>query len=101
MEKSTKWEDYLHLVEFAYNNGYQASMKMIPFEILYGKKCTTPVSWDSPVDCLMVGPKMLQDMEQIVREEKKILKVAHDCQKSYVDLKRQHKEFYVEDHVYL
>jgi transposase InsO family protein len=38
MDKPSKWEDYLHLVEFAYNNGYQASLKMSPFEALYGKK---------------------------------------------------------------
>jgi transposase InsO family protein len=24
MDKPSKWEDYLHLVDFAYNNGYQA-----------------------------------------------------------------------------
>jgi hypothetical protein len=34
MDKPSKWEDYLHLVEFAYNNGYQASLKMSPFEAL-------------------------------------------------------------------
>jgi hypothetical protein len=28
MDKPSKWEDYLQLVEFAYNNGYQASLKM-------------------------------------------------------------------------
>ena len=33
-----KWEDYLHLVEFAYNNHYQDSTKVSPFEILYGSK---------------------------------------------------------------
>jgi hypothetical protein len=38
MDKPSKWEDYLHLVEFAYNNGYQASLKMIPFEAIYGRK---------------------------------------------------------------
>jgi transposase InsO family protein len=38
MEKPSKWEYYLHLVEFAYNNGYQTSLKMSPFEALYGKK---------------------------------------------------------------
>jgi transposase InsO family protein len=38
MDKPSKWEDYLHLVEFAYNNGYQASLKMSPFEALYGRK---------------------------------------------------------------
>ena len=29
-----KWEDYLHLVEFAYNNRYQASLRYSPFKIL-------------------------------------------------------------------
>jgi hypothetical protein len=37
MDKPSKWEDYLHLVEFAYNNGYQASLKMSPFEALYAE----------------------------------------------------------------
>ena len=37
-EQPGKWEDYLHLVEFAYNNHYQASTKYNPFEILYGRK---------------------------------------------------------------
>jgi hypothetical protein len=39
-----KLEDYLHLVEFAYNNGYQTLAKLRPFEILYDRKCTTPIS---------------------------------------------------------
>jgi hypothetical protein len=39
MNKSSKWKDYLHLVEFYYNNGYQTSLKMSPFEALYGRKC--------------------------------------------------------------
>jgi hypothetical protein len=38
MDKPSKWEDYLHLVEFAYNNGYQTSLKMSPFEALYGRR---------------------------------------------------------------
>jgi hypothetical protein len=54
--KPSKWEEYLHLVEFAYNNGYQTLAKMSPFEVLYEKKCTTVISWDNPVDKLMVGP---------------------------------------------
>ena len=42
--KLNKWEDCLHLVEFAYNNGYQTSAKLSPFEILYGRNCMTPIS---------------------------------------------------------
>jgi hypothetical protein len=38
MDKSSKWEEYLHLVEFSYNNGYQTSLKMSPFETLYGRR---------------------------------------------------------------
>jgi hypothetical protein len=43
-KKLSKWEEYLHLVEFAYNNGYQTSAKLSPFEALYGRKCMTPIS---------------------------------------------------------
>jgi hypothetical protein len=66
--KPIKWEDCLHLVEFAYNNGYQTLAKMSPFDILYGRKCTTPISWDNLVDRLMVGPEMFQEMESMVRK---------------------------------
>jgi hypothetical protein len=38
MDKPSRWEDYLHLVEFTYNNGYHASLKMSPFEAIYGRK---------------------------------------------------------------
>jgi hypothetical protein len=58
-KKKNKWEEYFHLVEFSYNNGYQASTKMSLFEVLYGKKCTIPISWDNLVDKIMVGPKIL------------------------------------------
>jgi hypothetical protein len=43
MDKPSKLEYYMHLVEFAYNNGYQDSLRMIPFEALYGRKYNTSV----------------------------------------------------------
>ena len=55
MEKPSKWEDYLHLVEFAYNNGKQASLGMIPYEDLYGRMCRTPVTWVNPVNKIVLG----------------------------------------------
>ena len=48
----SKWEDYLHLVEFSYNNNYQASARFSPFKILYGRKSNTPISWSNLVDRL-------------------------------------------------
>jgi transposase InsO family protein len=66
-KKPTKWEEYLHLFELTYKNGYQASSKMSPFEVSYGRKCTTPINWDNLVDRIMVGPKILQEMERMVK----------------------------------
>ena len=66
-EQPGKWEDYLHLVEFAYNNHYQALTRFSPFEILYGRKCNTPISWSNPVDRLVLGPELLKEMELIVK----------------------------------
>ena len=66
MNNPTKWEDYLHLREFAYNNGYQTSDKMSPFEVLYGWKCRTLVTWDSRVDWIMLQPNLLMDLESLV-----------------------------------
>ena len=99
--KPNKWEDYIHLLEFAYNNGYQISEKLSPFEVLYGRKCTYPISWDKLANRLMVGPKMLQEMENMVRKVQQNLKEAQDRQKSYADQKRRHLEFQAGDHVYL
>jgi hypothetical protein len=101
MDKPSKWEDYLHLVEFAYNNGYQASLNMSPFEALYGRKYNTPVSWDNPVDRAVVGPDFLREMEEKMIKIKQNLKVAQDRQKNYVDKGTTHREFKVGDHVFL
>jgi hypothetical protein len=38
----------LPLVEFSYNNSYQESIKMAPFEALYGRRCRTPLNWSEP-----------------------------------------------------
>jgi hypothetical protein len=64
MDHPSKWEDYIHLVESAYNNGYQTSLKMSLFEALYGRKCNTLVSWDNLVDRAVVGLELLKEMEE-------------------------------------
>jgi hypothetical protein len=37
------WDKCLSLAEFSYNNSYQSSLKMAPFEALYGRRCRTPL----------------------------------------------------------
>ena len=53
------WEDHLHLVEFSYNNSYQASLKMSPFEALYGRPCRSPVCRVEKGNRLVLGPNMI------------------------------------------
>jgi hypothetical protein len=74
MDQLSKWKDYIHLVEFAYNNGYQGSLKMSSFEALYGGKCITPVSWDNPADRVVIGPDLLKEMEEQMTNIKQNLK---------------------------
>eukprot|EP00253_Pinus_taeda_P012142 PITA_12142 len=101
MQQPTKWEDYLYLVEFAYNNGYHTLTQMSPFEVLYGRKCRTPTSWGGPEDKLRLGPEMLKEMEDMVKRVRVNLKAAQDRQKNFADRKRRFKEFQVGDHVYI
>nr|GFC53594.1 retrotransposable element Tf2 [Tanacetum cinerariifolium] len=46
LEWTCNWDDYICLVEFAYNNNWHASIKCAPFEMLYGRKCRAPICWD-------------------------------------------------------
>eukprot|EP00253_Pinus_taeda_P025875 PITA_25875 len=101
MQQPTKWEDYLHLVEFAYNNGYHTSLQMSPFEVLYGRKCPIPSSWGGPEDRLMLGLEMLKEMEEMVKKVRSNLKAAQDRKKNFADWKRKFKEYHVGDHVYV
>ena len=76
MHQQWKWEEYLPLVEFTHNNGYQESLKMSLFEALYGWSCNTPISWSDLVNKVFFGPDKLVDMEQEMHVIKNNLKVA-------------------------
>ena len=99
MEKPTKWEDYLHLVEFPYNNVHKTSLGMSPYEALCGRRCRTPVTWDNPVNRIVLGLESLKEMEQEVSKIGQNLKAVQDRQKNYADKHRVHREFSVGDHV--
>ena len=45
LELKGSWEEHLPLVEFAYNNNYQASIQMAPYEALYGRPFRSPIRW--------------------------------------------------------
>ena len=101
MDRQYQWETYLPLVEFSYNNSYQSTIKMAPFEALYDRKCRTPMSWNRLEDRIIVGPEMLKEMEEQIIQICQRLKEANDRQKSYADAKRTPREFSIGEKVLL
>jgi hypothetical protein len=97
----TKWEDCLPFAEFSYNNSYQASLQMAPFEALYGRKCCTPLNWSETGESQVFGPDIIKEAEEQVQLIRNCLKAAQSRQKSYADSKRRPVTFHVGDFVYL
>jgi hypothetical protein len=95
------WDKRLPYVEFSYNNSYQASLKMSPFEALYGRNCRTPLHWDQPDERHVFGPKILLEVEENIRMVRENLKAAQSRQRSYADTRRRELSFEVGDYVYL
>ena len=101
MEFKGSWDTHLPLMEFAYNNSYQPSIGMAPYEALYGWKCRTPVCWDEVGERKLVGPEIVQmtcDKIKVIMDR---LKIAQDRHKSYADNRRRDLEFEVGDMVFL
>ncbi|KAG8491589.1 hypothetical protein CXB51_014771 [Gossypium anomalum] len=101
LEFQGSWEKYLPLVEFAYNNSYQSSLKMAPYEALYGRKCHTPLYWTELKENQIYGVDLVKETEEKVKIIRDCLKASSDRQKSYADLKRKEIEYQVGDKFFL
>jgi len=95
------WEQSLPYAEFSYNNSYQASLGMSPFEALFGRKCRTPLMWSEVGERTLTGPALIKEEEDCVAEIREKLKAAQSCQKNYSDKRRRELSFEVGDYVYL
>ncbi|KAK1424176.1 hypothetical protein QVD17_19496 [Tagetes erecta] len=101
LEFGGSWDSHLHLAEFSYNNSYHASIKMPPYEMLYGRRCRTPICWGE------IGQRELGSLEIVEATTKKLerikecMKAAKDRQKSYADKRRKNIVFQVGDKVML
>ena len=88
LDFSRTWERYLLLVEFAYNNSFQSSIGMAPFEALYGRLCRSPVCWAEVGDAPLLGSKLVRETTEKVELIRRRLVTAQSRQKSYADRKR-------------
>ena len=81
MDQQKHGEESLPLLEFSYNNSYQSTIKMVPFEFLYGRPCQTPLSGDRLEDRVLVGPEAIQEMEEQVKTIIQRINEAQDRQR--------------------
>ena len=95
------WSNHLSLVEFTYNNSYQASIGMAPYEALYGRPCRSLTCWLEEGDSSLFGPEIVRETTekfQLIRER---LRTAQSRQKSYANRRRRPSEFQEGDYVFL
>jgi hypothetical protein len=101
MENPGSWDKNLPWAEFSYNNSYQECLKMAPFEVLYRRRCCTPLNWIELGDKVIFCPNIVDEAEAMVRHIQDNLRAAKSCQESYTNKRHQSLEFEVGDHVYL
>jgi hypothetical protein len=101
LQYGRSWDKSLPYAEFSYNNSYQESLKMAPFDMLYGRRCQTPLFWNETGERKVFGPNILQEVEKQVRMVRENMRVAQSRQKSYADHRRRELSFDVGDFVYL
>ena len=77
------------LVEFSYNNSYQASIQMAPYEALYGRPCRSPLCWIEVGESYITSPDLIRDTSEKVSLTRQRLLTAQSRQKSYADVRRR------------
>jgi hypothetical protein len=87
------WDKSLPYAQFSYNNSYQASIEMAPYETLYGQQCLTLLFWSQTRESQVFGPEVLKRVEKQVQMVRKSLKVAQTRQKSYANKRRKDLSF--------
>ncbi|GJX96842.1 putative reverse transcriptase domain-containing protein [Tanacetum coccineum] len=80
---------------------YHASIKAVPFEALYGRKCRSPVCWAEIGQVQLTGPELVQETTKKIIQIKQRMQVARDRQNIYANLKHKPMEFQVGDKVIL
>ena len=101
MDFKGAWNKKLSLIEFSYNNSYQASIGMPPYEALYGRKCRSPIHWYETREKQLHKTEFIQEAVESIQKIHQRMKTAQDRQKSYADKRRRPLEFNEEDEVFL
>ena len=100
-EKPKEWVKWLPWAEYWYNNTFQRSIGMTPFQIVYGRQPPTILSYGSTLSKNSTVEEMLQDRDAVLISLREHLRLAQEQMKVYADRKRRNVEFCVGDYVFL
>jgi len=89
------WDQFLPLAEFAYNNSYQLSIQMAPYEAFYGRWCRSPIGWFEPGEARLLGTDLVQDALDKAKDIQERLRTAWLRQKNYADKKVRYVSYMV------
>src|SRR4051812_24828296 len=95
------WEKSLPFAKFSYNNSFQSSLNIAPFELLYGRRCRTPLNCSETGERQFFGPNMIKEAEDQVCIFRDQLKAAQSRQKSYYDRHHRQESYNVDEKAYL
>jgi hypothetical protein len=101
LKHGVSWEKNLPYTEFSYNNSYQASLKMSPFEALYGRKCKTSLYWDQIGERQFFGLEIIQEAEEHVRMIRENLRTTQSRKTMLCRHPKKIVGVWGSDHVYL
>ena len=100
-KKQTNWEDYLPILEFAYNSAKHVSTKFSPFMLMYGFQPRSPVAVGLATEKLHHVKDFLQDHMDMLQFARQNVRQAQDRYKKYADEKRRQVVFDEGDYVFL
>ncbi|MCO5548854.1 hypothetical protein L7F22_002316 [Adiantum nelumboides] len=100
-ENQSNWNDYLPLVEFAYNSSYHTSIRMTPFEAMYGYNCPTPINFLNSRNKVELSHEMLEKMDNELAKIRGNIRKAQKRHKLYYDKKHRVVEYEIGDMVFL
>ena len=93
LDFSGSWNKYLPLIEFSYNNSYQSTIGVAPYEMLYGRKCRSPIHWDGTRERRYLGLEAVQRTSEAIEKIRAQMLASQSRQKSYADPKCRNVEF--------
>ena len=80
-------------IEFTYNNSFHSSIRMAPYEELYGRRCRTPLCWYESGESVVLGPEIMRETTEKIKRIQDRMKASQSLQMSYHDKSMKELEF--------